>query len=181
MDLIPLHNHESEDDEGMDHDMGGGMSMSFHAGYKELILWNSWKTETILTFVLSCIGIFLIAVLYEGLKFMREKHQIYITKKETELMARINKNRSEMTSEECCSNTTLDLKEHTVLQRVFNKSHLLQTFMHIIQMIISYLLMLIVMTYNYWLFLSVILGSGMGYFVFGWIRERIIDCNEHCH
>ena len=48
-------------------------------------------------------------------------------------------------------------------------------------MCISYLLMLIAMTFNIYLFLAVILGAGLGHLLFGWRRTTILDRNEHCH
>lgn len=65
--------------------------------------------------------------------------------------------------------------------RLLNTQHILQTFLHILQMGISYLLMLIAMTFNTYLFLAIILGAGVGHFLFGWRRSSIIDYNEHCH
>ena len=65
--------------------------------------------------------------------------------------------------------------------RLFDSQHILQTFLHILQMGISYLLMLIAMTFNTYLFLAIILGAGVGHFLFGWRRSSIIDYNEHCH
>jgi copper transporter 1 len=50
-----------------------------------------------------------------------------------------------------------------------------------IQVFISYCLMLVFMTYNVWLCLSVILGAGIGYFLFGWRKAIVVDINEHCH
>lgn len=56
-----------------------------------------------------------------------------------------------------------------------------------LQITVSYFLMLIVMTYNAWLFIAVILGAGMGYFLFAKFREHgnrstsLQDENEHCH
>jgi len=65
--------------------------------------------------------------------------------------------------------------------KLFNKAHFIQTLLHIIQIGISYLLMLIFMTYNVWLCLSVIAGAGLGYFLFGWMKTRLVDTNDHCH
>jgi hypothetical protein len=45
---------------------------------------------------------------------------------------------------------------------------------------ISYLLMLIAMTFNIYLFLAVILGAGFGHLLFGWRRSSVIDYDEHC-
>jgi copper transporter 1 len=58
--------------------------------------------------------------------------------------------------------------------------HLIQTVLHILQMGISYLLMLIAMTFNIYLFLAVILGAGFGHLLFGWRRSSVIDYDEHC-
>ena len=59
--------------------------------------------------------------------------------------------------------------------------HIIQTFLHIVQMAVSYLLMLVAMTYNTYLFLAVVLGAGVGHFLFAWCRSSVIDYNEHCH
>ncbi|CAH1271689.1 SLC31A1 [Branchiostoma lanceolatum] len=59
--------------------------------------------------------------------------------------------------------------------------HALQSLLHIVQVLISYGLMLVFMTFNVWLCLSVALGAGAGYFAFGWRRPITVDRNEHCH
>ncbi len=58
--------------------------MSFHGGYQETILFDFWVTETVLSFVFSCLALFVFAVLYEGLKLGREKLMAYeIKRRET--------------------------------------------------------------------------------------------------
>jgi solute carrier family 31 (copper transporter), member 1 len=64
---------------------------------------------------------------------------------------------------------------------MFSSSHLAQTFMHVLQVTVSYFLMLAVMTYNWWLCGSVLLGAGAGYFVFGKYRSSVTELNEHCN
>lgn len=44
--------------------------------------------------------------------------------------------------------------------------HLFQTFLHILQVFVGYVLMLIVMTYNAWLGVAVLAGAGAGYMAF---------------
>lgn len=63
---------------------------------------------------------------------------------------------------------------------MLNRVHYIQTVLHLIQITVSYALMLIVMTYNVYLVLAVILGATVGYFVFGWVRQRSVDSAEHC-
>lgn len=59
--------------------------------------------------------------------------------------------------------------------------HGVQTFLHVVQMIVSYFLMLIFMTYNGWLCIAVVLGAALGYFLFGWRKSVVVDITEHCH
>ncbi|ODN06465.1 High affinity copper uptake protein 1 [Orchesella cincta] len=65
--------------------------------------------------------------------------------------------------------------------KVFSAIHGWQTVLHIVQMVISYFLMLIFMTYNVWLCIAVALGAGAGYFCFGWKKSVVVDVTEHCH
>nr|CAD7405081.1 unnamed protein product [Timema cristinae] len=60
-----------------------------------------------------------------------------------------------------------------------SRMHYFQTFLHIIQIILSYLLMLIFMTYNLWLCLAVVLGAATGYFLFGWKKSVIVDNKQN--
>ena len=45
--------------------------MYFHTGFKETILFQQWAVDSEWAMIGSCIGIFLMAVLYEGLKYFR--------------------------------------------------------------------------------------------------------------
>ena len=47
-----------------------------------------------------------------------------------------------------------------------SKMHILQTFLHTMQVFVGYVLMLIVMTYNAWLGAAVLAGAGVGYLAF---------------
>lgn len=45
--------------------------MSFHFGYNETVLFSFWTFSSVGGLVGSMIGIFILAVLYEGLKYYR--------------------------------------------------------------------------------------------------------------
>lgn len=65
---------------------------------------------------------------------------------------------------------------------MLSAAHLLQTVLHMLQVFLSYILMLVFMTYNVWLCLAVVLGAGTGYFLFSWKRTVLLeDLTEHCH
>ena len=54
------------------HSMDMGMAMYFHGGYTETILFSFWRIDSIGGLVGSMVGCFLLAIIYEGLKFYRE-------------------------------------------------------------------------------------------------------------
>jgi hypothetical protein len=77
--------HGSMDHRSMDHSlMGVGMDMGmdmnhtmmkmyFHVGSEETILFKFWRTENAGALVGSCLILFVVAMLYEGLKVLREE------------------------------------------------------------------------------------------------------------
>lgn len=56
--------------------------------------------------------------------------------------------------------------------------HFYQTILHMIQFVIGYFLMFIFMTYNVWLALAVVIGTGLGYWLFAWNKftSEDVDC-----
>ncbi len=62
--------------------------------------------------------------------------------------------------------------------------HMLQSLLHVVQVGVAYILMLVAMTYNGWLFLSVCAGAGLGYFLFARCNRTISairSSEDHCH
>ncbi|XP_023932976.1 high affinity copper uptake protein 1 isoform X2 [Lingula anatina] len=164
----PHAGHNMGSDLGMN--MNHEMKMYFHTGVMETILFYQWQTHTVGAMVGSCIGIFILAALYEGLKVLREhllrKHNV---------MTRARSYNSAYTD-------AMVTETHATVQpRMCSKAHFIQTLLHVIQVVVSYFLMLVFMTYNIWLCLAVALGAGTGYFLFGWRKAVVIDINEHCH
>lgn len=135
----------------------------FHFTDCEKILFDGWNTNALWKFIISCIGIFLIAFIYEGFKFGREQLQLRQLKRE---------------AGQCVPGC--DPPHKTFKEGALNLEHVIQTFLYLIQMTVSYTLMLIVMTFNWWLFFAVLLGAMLGYFVFGWIRQKQIDQETCC-
>ncbi|GIY42350.1 high affinity copper uptake protein 1 [Caerostris darwini] len=153
----------------MTHDMMM-MPMYFHFGVKEYILFEEWRTTTAGGMVASAIGVFLMGMLYEGLKYFRE----HLYKK---FVSSIQFSTVSTTGESGRITQVHKVQKN----RMLSWQHALQTGLHVVQIVVSYFLMLIFMTYNVWLGLSVVLGSGVGYFVFGWKKASVVDITEHCH
>ncbi|XP_011685363.1 PREDICTED: high affinity copper uptake protein 1 isoform X2 [Wasmannia auropunctata] len=188
-------NHEGMDHGGMDHgnmnhggmdhgnmnhgastdnacsDMGmHGMLMTFHTGYCESVLFENWKISSIGGLIGSMIGIAIMAALYEGLKYYRE-YLFWKTYNALQYRSVTVPNEKNVVAED----------NRVVQPTMMSWMHLFQTFLHIIQIVLSYFLMLIFMTYNVWLCCAVVLGAAVGYFLFGWKKSVIVDVTEHCH
>lgn len=140
-----------------------------------MILFDGWMANTVGKFVGSAIAIFIFSFLYEGLKYVRETIYLRGVKKSA-----CKKCRASGTPTESGTPLTGN-DEKRLAEYLKDKFHIIQTLLHLIQVSVSYLLMLIVMTYNVWLCLAVVLGAACGYYLFGWIRSRNSDVTEHCH
>ena len=81
--------------------------------------------------------------------------------------------------------TTLPITELTIFIfyriTMCSSHHLSQTVLHIVHVALGYLLMLVVMTYQVYLGISVIIGAGLGYFLFaGFISDTDNHKDESC-
>lgn len=106
----------------------------------------------------------------------------------------LNEDNQPLNGKDCCGkvagqngNSSNDAEANQIVfasnygWNLLSRRHLIQTFLHMLQLAVSYMLMLVFMTYNTWLCLAVVLGAGAGYFLFGLQRLTSIDVNEHCH
>ncbi|XP_015585327.1 high affinity copper uptake protein 1 isoform X2 [Cephus cinctus] len=130
------------------------MNMAFHTGLSETILFKGWVTSDWTGIIGSMVGIALMAAIYEGLKNYRE--HLY------------------------ANSVCLRKAKIPASSALCSSVHILQTLLHMIQLVISYFLMLIFMTYNVWLCIALIAGTGCGYFLFGWSKSNN-EMNECCH
>uniref|UniRef100_H2Y8R4 Copper transport protein n=1 Tax=Ciona savignyi TaxID=51511 RepID=H2Y8R4_CIOSA len=144
--------------------------MTFYFGTNGVdILFEAWRVNSVGGMVGACIAVCLVAMLYEGLKVLRESLLKKYAAKEK--YSNVNSNGVE---------PYVETIEPTV-SKMLSKPHFIQTFLHLVQVMVSYALMLIFMTYNAYLAISIIFGAGLGYFLFGWKKAVIVDMNEHCH
>ncbi|XP_046740836.1 high affinity copper uptake protein 1-like isoform X2 [Diprion similis] len=157
-----------------------GMMMAFHGGYCETVLFDSWKVSSVGSLVGSMIGIIIMAALYEGLKYYRE-YLFWRTYNALQYRSVSMPQEKNVVSEDNRVVHMVGEVIHKQPPTMLSWMHTFQTFLHIVQIIISYFLMLIFMTYNVWLCFAVVLGAAIGYFLFGWKKSVIVDVTEHCH
>lgn len=178
----PTHTTHSGHDGGHGGGHGGGtgggheghmsMAMTFYFGYENVeLLFSGLVINSPGEMVLACLGVFLLAALYEGLKIGREfllrRSQVNVRYNSMPLPG---------------NDGTIVMETHkTVGQRMLSPAHFLQTLLHVLQVVLSYVLMLIFMTYNGFLCIAVALGAGAGYFLFSWKKAIVVDITEHCH
>nr|AKN21631.1 slc31a-1 [Schmidtea mediterranea] len=150
----------------MNHTNGSSMMMMkmyFNEDLNFYLLFGAWQITSQSKLAAACIGSFICALLYELFKRLREYHVNY----EINLVAN--------------SSESLLRKSVTRKVPVFSRANFLQSLMHLIQTTVSYFLMLIIMSFNTYVFISVIAGLTVGYF-FGnaicALDHR--DSNEHC-
>ncbi|XP_060081396.1 high affinity copper uptake protein 1-like [Ylistrum balloti] len=68
-----------------------------------------------------------------------------------------------------------------------SREHLLQTLLYVVQMVCSYILMLVVMTYNVWVVVTMLVALGGGFFICGWKIHQMggldieAPCQNECH
>merc|ERR1719259_771208 len=107
------------------------------------VLFQWWSISTVWELLLSMLGLFILAFLYEGLKFYRD----YLFR--TSLAS----------GPQYTSKTDLTIADspQPVRMSMFSGAHVVQTLLHML------------------------LGSGLGYFFFGWRKSVVIDLTEHCH
>ncbi|CAG0904689.1 unnamed protein product [Darwinula stevensoni] len=151
---------------GMSMDM---MPMYFHFSKSATILFEKWAINNAGGLIGSMIAIFLMAVIYEGLKYYRD----YLFRRASNAIV------GSVSSTD--SKGIIVQPASSAETRMLGQHHLLQTLLHVIQITLSYFLMLIFMTYNAWLCIAVVLGAGVGYFIFGWRKSIVVDITEHCH
>ncbi|XP_058473064.1 high affinity copper uptake protein 1 isoform X1 [Solea solea] len=206
------HNHDHHMDPTMatpttGHDHGGGdhgghgggdsgghmMMMSFYFGYKNVeLLFSGLLINTPGEMAGACIGVFLLAILYEGLKIGREvllrRSQVNVRYNSMPLpgsdgtvLMETHKTVGVDGAEPILKVRVKSNLSRSNRQRLLSPSHFLQTLLHIIQVVVSYFLMLVFMTYNGYLCIAVAAGAGMGYFLFSWRRAVVVDITEHCH
>ncbi|XP_077986117.1 high affinity copper uptake protein 1-like [Glandiceps talaboti] len=172
------HHHMSTDMSHGDHgDMSGGhsMAMYFYIGNEAYILFSNWYVSSTDAMVGSCFVVAICSMLYEGLKQCRE----YLKERTRRLENSVKtKGVGNMSMAEYA---TKSKKSRSAVGRIFSCNHFLQTVLHFVQVTISYGLMLVTMTFNLWLFMSVVLGLTLGYFLFASKRSFVDDANDHCH
>ncbi|XP_033502518.1 protein SLC31A2 [Epinephelus lanceolatus] len=147
------------------------MSMTFGVSTSVTLLFDFWDVHGPAGMVLSVFVVLLLTVFYEVLKVWRvwlgtssklaQPQSAYAAppSSRSDSVSVLESSPSES------SLTPIESQPPTRFTRNSVLLHGIQTVLHILQVTLGYMLMLCVMSYNTWIFLGVIVGSALGYFI----------------
>ncbi|XP_027725131.1 probable low affinity copper uptake protein 2 [Vombatus ursinus] len=135
------------------------MPMHFIFSSEVELLFDFWRVHSPAGMAVSVLVVLLLAVLYESIKVGKVKlfhwslHS-HPPNDNQQLMECMDQESTSSGSAQANSDRTRLLL-----------SHLGQSLLHVVQVVIGYFVMLAVMSYNTWIFLGVILGLAIGYYL----------------
>ncbi|PFH62805.1 hypothetical protein XA68_11817 [Ophiocordyceps unilateralis] len=183
--LVKRHGGMDHHDGGMDHGghdhssmgHGGGssckFSMVFHSTtIDSCFLSDKWHITSTAMFAGSCIGVFLLAVTLELIRRLVKEYDRHLLRQHLAHfppMAEHNKTVSERNKEAATSATAVSPSSFrpTVYQQAA------RAFLQLMLITCAWTLMLLVMYFNVYLILSILLGFYVGAFVFQWEKMPI--------
>lgn len=136
----PSADHQNQMDLSMTHEqnsMHSMMNMVFHFGSSETILFGFWRISSVFGLLFSLALIVASCFLLEFVRWYR-----LFRKKEQATEA-------------------LSSRRRQTIQERLNPNLALDVVLHIVQLTLSYFLMLIVMTFNVWLCMGVVIGEAL--------------------
>uniref|UniRef100_A0A915AUF5 Copper transport protein n=2 Tax=Parascaris univalens TaxID=6257 RepID=A0A915AUF5_PARUN len=169
-------------------DMAGHhmMKMWFHGGCNEVVLFEFWRISSLPGLLLSCLVIFVMASLYEGIKWFRVYLQMsvgaptpqYSQSKRYDVQKGLLEDAPSNGGDLYAPTTTPPLKVNCDSSGVtfldgaspLAPMRVIQALLYLIQLVLAYWLMLVVMTYNSWLTASVVLGAAFGHWLFAVLK-----------
>ncbi|XP_078127271.1 protein SLC31A2 isoform X1 [Sander vitreus] len=147
------------------------MSMTFGVSSSVTLLFDFWDVHGPAGMVLSVIVVFLLTVFYEVLKVWRVwlGSRSKLAQSQSPYAAPPSVRSDSISALESSpsesSLTPMQAPPPTPNTRHSWLLHSIQTVLHMLQVSLGYMLMLCVMSYNTWIFLGVIVGSVVGYFI----------------
>ncbi|XP_054613457.1 probable low affinity copper uptake protein 2 isoform X2 [Dunckerocampus dactyliophorus] len=145
-----------------------GNEMTFYASSNVTLLFDFWNVNSPGGMVLSVVVVMLLTVFYELLKVWRVWLSTSTFAHHSSYTAGPPSHHSDSVSvlENNPSEASLTEGHHSFPStRGRWLRHGIQTLLHMLQVALGYMLMLCVMSYNTWIFLGIIVGSSLGYFI----------------
>ncbi|CAL2032517.1 hypothetical protein CAEBREN_17543 [Caenorhabditis brenneri] len=159
------------------------MDMTLHFGEREKILFSWWKTGSFSGMAVSMLISFLLCILYEAIKSFRYFLAVWNNQKRQQRHAEASITNPQNSGGDGISEDSVHIAPLVQLsgftKRLFTSYRLAQGALYGLQALLAYALMLIVMTYNMNLILSIVVGEAVGYFLFTGnplVDQQLSDC-----
>ncbi|KAI1072488.1 hypothetical protein LB507_002909 [Fusarium sp. FIESC RH6] len=152
--------HSSMDHGGMDHGHGGmndmcSMNMLFTWDTTNLcIVFRQWHVRSTTSLLFSLVAVILLAMGYEALRSLSRRYE----------QALDNRVRAAPRQSQ---------------EQADQRAHLIKAILYALQNFYAFMLMLVFMTYNGWVMISVSLGAFLGYLFFG--QKTSATKENACH
>ncbi|KAI3468045.1 hypothetical protein Pfo_024708 [Paulownia fortunei] len=144
------------------------MHMTFYWGRRVTILFDSWRTDSWLSYFLSLLACFLFSVFYQYMEDRRFRFKLLS----------IAKNPPPPSGGASALDTPLLISK--LGGRKFAPSRFAGAILFGINSAIGYLLMLAVMSFNAGVFIAVVVGLGVGYLIFRGGDEDVLLVDNPC-
>lgn len=147
------------------------MRMTFGVSSNVTLLFDFWDVHGPAGMVLSVLVVLLLTVFYEVLKVWRvwlgSGSKLALPQDQYAAPPSCRSETSSVleNSPSESSLTPIEAPRPAASTRNSWLLHVIQTVLHMLQVALGYMLMLCVMSYNTWIFLGVIVGSVLGYFI----------------
>ena len=158
------------------------MPMWFHFGLGDTLLFKNWTLNSEVDLILACLIFFVFAMFYEWIKNYRN---VLFQRRKSKLRKSLSMTNNKTTNDLAVIEVNGDdgaLQNNSIVIKKFISLSFydyVQAVLHIIQVMISYTLMLGFMSFNVCICLSILVGAGIGYLLFCSLKE--IDLTDHCH
>lgn len=155
------------------------MQMYFHWSIYDYILFKTWVPYNALTYAISLIAVFLMALIHEGFK---------VAKTNLEFRWRMKPKYQPVNSS--YGSTKIQDKSHSsIVYAPFDlPKDLLRALYRTIDVALHFFIMLVTMTFNAGLFIAVVLGYGVGHLLFARLAKPQLpgalienEIEENCH
>jgi copper transporter 1 len=137
------------------------------------ILAGSWHVTNNAMFAASCVGAALLVVALEFLRRLSSEWDAFLLR-QFQRQLRIQQGAlAGAAPSNCCDGSAATLGTRYATFRATSLQQLVRAILHGVTLGVAYLLMLIVMSFNGFIFISVILGAILGKFLCDWMVVRL--------
>ncbi|KAI0000743.1 Ctr-domain-containing protein [Xylariaceae sp. FL0662B] len=160
----------------MDH---GNMDMGGDATCTHSMVWNwntigacffaeSWRIGNDGMMAASCIGVFLLVICLELLRRIGKEYDNFILRQFQQHVS------TKIYNSRITDSDTSSLGPKTVTFRATPLQQLIRSIIHALTFGVAYILMLIAMSFNGYIIISIIIGAGIGKFLCDWMIQKVV-------